>query len=429
MILVKTSIEGANYKIQPLKYQKEIESLDYPLDEIRITAPIAEMAKSPLGTLFVVNKFTLPDPDHLHIEAEDMIPVEYSGTVFPLSGITNIQEIGDYTINYMLEVNPSEYDKESVHDLAKQLNSYGYSFDWEELTAPKPIDLEAPASSGNNLKRSIASKYPAPSLEDCGFYVDPDVWFLLVRNVLRGENTLLTGPSGTGKTELIEHVAKVMGKELSTQDMGTIFDAQSSLLGVHRIGKDGHSDFEYAPFVGHVQQGGIVLLDELNRSTLAANNILFPCLDRRRYVPVDIACEDCGRNIPVHEDTSFIATANIGAEYSGTQAIDRALLDRFFPIELDYLREEEEVSVLMKRTGVDERVASSIVKVANEVRKQAKEQELSNAISIRHNLQVASLVTDGFDVDKALMSTIMPLFQDGIGVSERSKVMSIISAF
>lgn len=428
MILVKTVIEGASYKIQPLNYQKEIESLDYPIDEIRITAPIAEMAKSPLGAMFVIQKFTLPDPDHIHIEAEDMIPIEYNGTAFPLFGVDNVQEVCDYTINYMLEINPSDYKKEDVEQFAKQLEAYGYSYNWEELTAPKPIDLES-KEGASNLKRSIASKYPAPSLDECGFHVDPDVWFLLVRNVLRGENTLLTGPSGTGKTELIQHVAKVMDKNLSTQDMGTIFDAQSSLLGVHRIGKDGHSDFEFAPFVDHIQTGGIVLLDELNRSTLAANNILFPCLDRRRYLPIDVACGECGRTIPVHENTAFIATANIGAEYAGTQSIDRALLDRFFPIELDYLREEEEVNVLINRTGVEEKVASSIVKVANEVRKQAKEQELSNAISIRHNLQVASLVSDGFDVDKALMSTIMPLFQDGIGVSERSKVMSIISAF
>ena len=49
------------------------------------------------------------------------------------------------------------------------------------------------------------------------------------------------------------------------QDMGTVQDAQSALLGVHRLNKEGHSVFEYAPFVGHIKSGGIVLLDELNR--------------------------------------------------------------------------------------------------------------------------------------------------------------------
>jgi len=164
-------------------------------------------------------------------------------------------------------------------------------------------------------------------------------------------------------------------------------------------------------------------------SSLASNNILFPCLDRRRYLPIDVASEDVARQIPVHEETAFIATANIGSEYSGTQQIDRALLDRFFPIELDYLPEDDEVRVLVNRTKVDEDKARSVVRVANKIREQHKSQELSNAISIRHCLQVSSLIYDGFDLNKAMTSTIMPLFQDGIGVSERSKVLSIISAY
>lgn len=162
---------------------------------------------------------------------------------------------------------------------------------------------------------------------------------------------------------------------------------------------------------------------------LAANNILFPCLDKRRYLPVDVASEEAERMIPVNENTVFFATANLGSEYSGTHAIDRALLDRFFPIELSYPLEKDEINVLKLRTGVDQKAAIAIVKVSNEIRKQYKEQELSSAVSVRHTLQAASLVSDGFDIGTALVATIMPLFEDGIGVSERSKVRSIISAF
>lgn len=427
LLIVKTAIEGANYQIKPVKLQEAVQSIPYDLEDVRVTGPISECAKQPLGSLFVALNHKVED-DNIIIADEDLVAVAYKGSCFPLSKYSKeqIQNIGETLVEHMLHIDPSSFGADEAESLAKQMEAFGYEYDWEEKTKVPEIDL---TTAGASLRRSIAGKYPAPRLEDCGFHVDPDKWFLLVRNVLRGENTLLTGPSGTGKTELIEHVAKVMGKELDIQDMGTIFDAQSSLLGVHRIGKDGTSEFEYAPFVGSVQKGGVILLDELNRATLAANNILFPCLDRRRYLPIDVASEEIERQIKVHEDTAFIATANIGSEYSGTQAIDRALLDRFFPIELDYLAEEDEIEVLKNRTGVNEKVATSIVKVAGAIRKQYKEQELSNAISIRHNLQVASLVHDGFEVDKALLSTIMPLFQDGIGTSERSKVLAIISAF
>ena len=39
---------------------------------------------------------------------------------------------------------------------------------------------------------------------------------------------------------------------------------------------------------------------------------------------------------------SFIATANIGMEYTATRVIDRAILDRFSLIEMDALSEDDE---------------------------------------------------------------------------------------
>ena len=429
MILLQTKIEGTSYQLTTLPGQSFEKKLTRSTDDLKITGPISEFAKFPLGTVFVADEYDFPEDDHLHIMKEHATALFFDNNVFPISalGEEKIQQICDFTIDYMLDSGLYDVDSQ-IKPLATQFASYGYVFDWDTKTTPKPIE-EGKIASGTNIKRTIATHYPVPKREDCGFHIDADIWFLMVRNVLRGENTLLVGPTGSGKTEILTHLAKAMNKELFIQDMGTVQDAQSALLGVHRINKEGHSAFDYAPFVGHIKSGGIVLLDELNRSPLAANNILFPCLDKRRYLPIDIACDEGERTVPVADGTVFFATANLGSEYSGTQAIDRALLDRFFPIELDYPKIEDEIKVLMLRTGVDEKVATAIVKVSNEIRKQYKEQELSSAISVRHTLQAAGLVSDGFEVDKALLSTIMPLFEDGIGVSERSKVLSIVSAF
>jgi MoxR-like ATPase len=428
MILLQSIISGTSYQIKTLPKQSFEKTLTRSLEDMKITTSIADFAKFPLQTLFITDGYDFPEDDHLHIRKENIIALTFEGSLFPLSHLDKerLQQICDYAVDYFLD--SPDFGVEEAKKLATQMAAYGYEYDWDAKISPKPIE-GGTMPSGTNIRRTIAASFPVPKVEDIGFHIDPEMWFLLCRNVLRGENTLLVGPTGSGKTEIINHLAKAMEKEMFIQDMGTVQDAQSALLGVHRLNKEGHSIFEYAPFVGHIKSGGIVLLDELNRAPLAANNILFPCLDKRRYLPIDVASEESERKVAVHEGTVFFATANLGSEYSGTHSIDRALLDRFFPIELSYPTERDEINVLKLRTGVDEKAASAIVKVSNEIRKQYKEQELSTPVSVRHTLQAASLISDGFDTDKALLATIMPLFEDGIGVSERSKVLSIVSAF
>lgn len=428
MILLQSFIAGSSYQVKTLPGQPFEKGLTRSIEDLKITSPIADFAKYPLGTVFISDGYDFPEDDHLHIRKENVQPLFYEDSVFPMTGLPKerIDAMVDYTVDYMIDA--PEYSIEKAKEFATKCEAFGYECDWDAKIAPKPVVGEA-LPAGTNLRRTIAANYPVPTEAECGFHINPELWFLLVRNVLRRENVMLVGPTGSGKTEIVTHLAKAMEKAMFIQDMGTVQDAQSALLGVHRLNKEGHSIFDPAPFVGHVKSGGIVLLDEINRSPLAAANILFPCLDTRRYLPIDIASDGEERTVPIHEETVFIATANLGSEYSGTQSIDRALLDRFFIVELGYPTERDEINVLKIRTGVDEKAATAIVKVSNEIRKQHKEQELSTPVSVRHTLQAASLVVDGFDVADSLLKTIMPLFEDGIGVSERSKVLSIVSAF
>jgi len=159
-------------------------------------------------------------------------------------------------------------------------------------------------------------------------------------------------------------------------------------------------------------------------------NILFPCLDDRRTLTIEVAGSDDVREIKVHPEVTFMATANIGVEYSGTNSMDRALVNRFFPLELGCIPANEESMVLINRTGIDKKTSDLIVKIADNIRSLCKnKQEISLSLSIRETLMVANLVSDGWDLGKAMELVYLPLYEGTKSVGERSTVYKTISSY
>lgn len=293
-----------------------------------------------------------------------------------------------------------------------------------------PEEPEAEETSSRKTLLDKMKKNPGftpPSIRKNGFYVDTDAWYLLVRNITNCVNTMMIGPTGGGKTELVMLACKSLGLSCSVYDMGSMYDPVSGLLGVHRLQEGGTSIFDYAKFTQDIAKPGVVLLDELSRAPVTTNNILFPCLDSRRRLPVEIAGGEDLREIKVHPECCFVATANVGAEYTGTMSMDRALVGRFFPIELDYMPKEKEEQVLVKRCGISASAAKHIVQVANNVRSIYRKQELSCSLSTRETLMAAELVSDGWSVLKAMELVFLPLFEGTFTDGERGMVRKIFA--
>lgn len=268
----------------------------------------------------------------------------------------------------------------------------------------------------------------APKSEVDGFYMTSSDWSLLIRNIKRHINTMILGPTGCGKTSCVKEVCNRLGIPLHIFDMGSIIDPISSLLGVHRLVK-GESTFDYAKFTQVIQEPCVILLDEINRSSMGSNNILFPCLDDRRTLNIEVASGDGIREIKIHPEVTFIATANIGSEYTGTMMMDRALTNRFFPLELGHIPNDEEVKVLNKRTGLGIDKANTLVKVTNNIRSMADKSELSTGVSIRETLMVASLVSDGWDLVNAMEMIYLPLYEGSKTSGERSTVYKLMLSY
>ena len=239
---------------------------------------------------------------------------------------------------------------------------------------------------------------------------------------------MILGPTGCGKTSVVKEVCTRLGIPLHIFDMGSMIDPISSLLGVHRLVK-GESIFDYAKFTKVIQEPCVILLDEINRSSMGSNNILFPCLDDRRTLSVEVASGDGLREIKVHPEVTFIATANIGSEYTGTMLMDRALTNRFFPLELGHIPNDEEVKVLNNRTGLEIDKAQVLVKITNNIRSMADKSELSTGVSIRETLMVAKLVSDGWSLNDAMEMIYLPLYEGSKTSGERSTVYKLMLSY
>jgi ParB/RepB/Spo0J family partition protein len=260
------------------------------------------------------------------------------------------------------------------------------------------------------------------------FWVAETIWQVCVRNVYRPEPTLIVGPTGCGKTELVYRLSQTGSRQIYVVNMGATTEPRIALVGnTHFDGKK--TVFHQSQLVKGIQDArGLVLFEELTRSLQEATHILFPLLDHQGFLTLDEA--DPPATIRRHPEAAFFATANVGAEYTGTRDLDRALKDRFMIIELDYPPETEEQKILVAKSGIQTSLAQALVNLASRCRQMWRQEELSTPVSTRDLLRAASLIADGFDPKVALERAVLSLF-DGSGgtMSEKIKVRQAIQKF
>jgi MoxR-like ATPase len=151
----------------------------------------------------------------------------------------------------------------------------------------------------------------------------------------------------------------------------------------------------------------------------------------QRYLRLD---EDKNTTtIQVAEGVSFIATANIGSEYTATRAMDRALLDRFTIVEMEALDETAEYQLLKSLfPSVADAHLRNIAEIAYITRKEVKTEnpKVSSAISTRLTKEMASLIEDGFTIDEAAEVAIYPFYDTEGGIdSERTYIKQLVQKY
>jgi nitric oxide reductase NorQ protein len=258
-------------------------------------------------------------------------------------------------------------------------------------------------------------------------------WKYLIRSAVRGKNIMMTGPAGCGKTMAAKSVVNSLDRPDFYFNLGATQDPRSTLIGNTHFDTKKGTYFSQSLFVEAIQTpNAVILLDELSRAHPDAWNILMTVLDYgQRYLRLD---EQSGSDtIKVADGVTFVATANIGNEYTSTRVMDKALMDRFTIVEMDVLNEADEIELLNYMfPNVDSQLLTNVAKIANLTRVESKSEtaRITSGISTRTTVELCGLLYDGFSLEEASEVSIYPQYDDTGGVdSERTFVKQIVQKF
>ena len=271
------------------------------------------------------------------------------------------------------------------------------------------------------------------SLKPAGVMMSELKWKYLIRSAVRGKNIMMTGPAGCGKTMAAKSVVNSLDRPDYYFNLGATQDPRGTLIGNTHFDSKKGTYFSESLFVKAIQTpNAVILFDELSRAHPDAWKILMTVLDYgQRYLRLDE--QDNQATIKVADGVTFVATANIGNEYTSTRVMDKALMDRFTIVEMDVLSEEDENSLLNYMfPNVDSTLLSNVAKIATLTRTESNSDtaRISSGISTRTTVELCGLLFDGFTLEEASEVSIYPQYDSTGGVdSERTFVKQIVQKF
>jgi nitric oxide reductase NorQ protein len=292
-----------------------------------------------------------------------------------------------------------------------------------------PSSVEVPTDHAEVLN-FIHSSY---SLKPQGLMMSELKWKYLMRSAVRGKNIMMTGPAGCGKTMAAKALVNSLDRPDYYFNLGATQDPRGTLIGNTHFEDGKGTYFSESLFVKAIQTpNAVILLDELSRAHPDAWNILMTVLDYgQRYLRLDE--QDTQATISVAEGVTFVATANIGNEYTSTRVMDKALMDRFTIVEMDVLNETEEYDLLTYMfPHVDDDLLGNVAKIASLTRNEANSEtaRIGSGISTRTTVELSGLLFDGFSLEEAAEVSIYPQYDNAGGVdSERTFVKQIVQKF
>jgi nitric oxide reductase NorQ protein len=220
---------------------------------------------------------------------------------------------------------------------------------------------------------------------------------------LRRMPVMLKGPTGCGKTRLVEYMAWRLGKPLITVACNDDLSA-SDLVGRWILDAEG-TRWQDGPLSQAARFGAICYLDELVEARSDTAVVIHPLTDSRRMLPL------AARNelLQAHPDFMLVVSYNPGPASREMKASTR---QRFCALSLGYPTPELEALIVAQEAQIDQGAAKVIVGFGVRTRRLQGE-GLDEGASTRMLVRAGELVAQGLRAsDACRMALVEPLTDD-----------------
>ncbi len=178
----------------------------------------------------------------------------------------------------------------------------------------------------------------------------------------QGLAVLLKGPTGCGKTRLVEAMAHDLGRPLITVACHDDLTA-ADLVGRFLI-QGGDTTWVDGPLTRAVRDGSICYLDEVVEARQDTTVVLHPLSDHRRQLPID----RLGTVLDAADGFGLVVSYNPGYQ-SVLKDLKDSTRQRMVAIELDFPPADVEVKVVTHEAGIEPSQAARLVELAQAIRR------------------------------------------------------------
>jgi nitric oxide reductase NorQ protein len=223
----------------------------------------------------------------------------------------------------------------------------------------------------------------------------------------RGLPVMLKGPTGCGKTRLVEYIAATADVPLYTVSCHEDMTA-SDLVGRYVL-TGGSTEWVDGPLTRAVREGGICYLDEIVEARQDATVVIHSLADHRRELNIERLG---GERLSAAKGFLLVVSYNPGYQ-SILKDLKSSTRQRMVTIDLDFPSPEVELEILRQESGINGAVAESLIRLAAAIRR-VDDAGLREVASTRTLISAAILVAEGIPFGEAAMSAIAGALTDDV---------------